>query len=104
MFWCDLEVLQMAETTENPDPINSAANAVCDAFRYLGDMSYAVLPEDMAHSLGEFKKSFLNNVRELIDKDIEWIDARVAGGDRLREEWKRSCQQDSASETGEPVN
>ena len=94
----------MAETTETRDPINSAANAVCDAFRYLGDLSYAVLPQDMAHSLGEFKKAFLNNVRELIDKDIEWIDARVAGGDRLREDWKRSCSQEPGPETGEPVN
>ncbi len=37
------------------------------------------LPRDMAHSLGEFKKSFLNNVRQLVEKDIEWVDARVAG-------------------------
>jgi hypothetical protein len=26
----------------------------------------------------------------VIEKDIEWIDARIAGGDRLREEWQRS--------------
>jgi hypothetical protein len=59
----------------------------------------------MAHSLGEFKKSFLRNVRELIDKDIEWIDARVAGGDKLREEWKRACSTDqSAGGDTEPVN
>lgn len=94
----------MAETAETRDPFNSASQAICDAFRYLGDVSYAVLPQDMAHSLGEFKKSFLSNVRELINKDIEWIDARVAGGDRLREEWKRSCQQESGPETTEPVN
>jgi hypothetical protein len=94
----------MVETTETRDPIDCAANAVCDALRYLGDISYAVLPQDMAHSLGEFKKSFLSNVRELIDKDIEWIDARVAGGDRMREEWKRSCNQQGAAETTDPVN
>lgn len=94
----------MTETAETRDPINCAANAVCDVLRYLGDVSYAVLPQDMAHSLGEFKKSFLHNVRELIDKDIEWIDARVAGGDRLREEWKRSCTKEPAAETTEPVN
>lgn len=94
----------MTETTETRDPLDSAAAAVCDALRYLGDASYAVLPSDMAHSLGEFKKSFLRNVRELIDKDIEWIDERVAGGDRLREEWKRRCNQHQSTETADPVN
>lgn len=87
---------------EERDPINSVANAVCDAARYLGDASYAILPRDMAHSLGEFKKSFLNNVRQLVEKDIEWVDARVAGGDRLREEWKRACTRDESDVTGEP--
>lgn len=94
----------MAETDEMKDPINCAANAVCDALRYLGDFSYAVMPRDMAHSLGEFKKAFLHNVRELIDKDIEWIDARVAGGDRMRDEWKQSCAQEPTADTADPVN
>jgi hypothetical protein len=94
----------MAETAESRDPINSAGNAVCDVLRYIGDLSYAVLPQDMAHSLAEFKKSFLNNVRELIEKDIEWVDARVAGGDRLREEWKRSCRPESPAEGTDPLN
>ncbi|HEX8143357.1 MAG TPA: hypothetical protein VF553_12225 [Pyrinomonadaceae bacterium] len=66
-----------------------AANSVCDALRFLCDASYAVLPRDAAHQLGEMKKNFLSGVRWVIEKDIEWIDARVAGGDRLREEWQR---------------
>jgi hypothetical protein len=86
---------------EEKDPINSVFNAICDAARYLGDASYAVLPRDMAHSLGEFKKSFLNNVKNLVEKDIEWVDARVAGGDRLREEWRRACTRDDANVSGE---
>lgn len=92
------------ETQDNSDPIHCAANAVYDALRYLGDASYAVLPRDMAHSLGEFKKSFLSNVRTLVEKDIEWVDERVAGGDKLREEWKRACRGDQSEATGEPVN
>ena len=88
---------------EEKDPIDSAFKAICDAARYLGDASYAVLPRDMAHSLGEFKKSFLNNVRYLVEKDIEWVDARVAGGDRLREEWRQACHRDEANVTGEPA-
>ena len=94
----------MHETTENRDPIYSAAASFCDALRYLGDVSYAVLPSDMAHNLGEFKKSFLRNVRELIDKDIEWIDERVAGGDRLREEWKQRCSQHKTAPSSDPIN
>jgi hypothetical protein len=77
---------------------------VYDALRYLGDASYAILPPNVAHELGDLKKKFLSNVRSLIEKDIEWIDARVAGGDRLREEWKRACSREQSDQAGEPVN
>lgn len=90
-----------SETREN---VSSAAGAVCDAFRYLGDMSYAVFPQDIAHSLGEFKKSFLNVIRTVVDKEIEWIDQRVAGGDRLRAEWQRACATDKTEASSGPVN
>lgn len=90
--------------SEARDPIKSAMSEICDALRYLGDVSYAILPPNMAHELGDFKKAFLSNVRTLIEKDIEWIDARVAGGDRLREEWKRACNRDQSDPAGEPVN
>ena len=43
-------------------------NDLCDAVRYLGDVSYAILPKDMAHNLADLKKSFLKNLRTLIDK------------------------------------
>jgi hypothetical protein len=90
--------------SETKEPINDTANAICDALRYLGDASYAILPENIAHDLGDLKKAFLTNVRTLIDKDIEWVDARVAGGDRLREEWKRKCANDRPSEASETAN
>ncbi len=86
------------------DPVADVTNAVCDALRYLGDASYAILPRDVAHNLGELKKSFLASVRTLIDKDIEWIDERVAGGDRMREEWKSTCAHEPTSATQDPVN
>jgi len=73
------------------ESVDCAASAICDALKYVGDVSYAVLPRDIAHSLGDFKKSFLNLIRTAVDKEIEWIDERVAGGDRLREEWKERC-------------
>ena len=78
---------------------NSPVDAIKDALRYLGDASYAILPEDVAHRLAELKKSFLSGVRCVVDKDIEWIDARVAGGDRLREQWRQRRSRQETSET-----
>ena len=72
--------------------------AIKDALRYLGDASYAILPEDVAHRLAEIKKSVLGGVRCIVDKELEWVDARVAGGDRLREEWRRRRSQDEGDE------
>lgn len=90
----------MEETTESG---KSVVNEVCDALRYLGDASYAILPKDVAHNLGDLKKSFLTTIRTLIDKDIEWVDARVAGGDRVREEWQQKwC--DKSEGAAEPAS
>ena len=89
---------------ENRETIHCAANAVCDALKYLGDASYAVLPKDIAHELGGLKKAFWTNVRKVIDKELEWIDERVAGGDRLREEWRQGCRPEKGDEAPEPVN
>jgi hypothetical protein len=85
----------MQETKEST---YCAGNTVCDALRYLCDASYAVLPKDVAHQLGEFKKNLLSGMRRVIEKDIEWVDARVAGGDRLREEWRRRASASTGSE------
>lgn len=84
--------------SEPRESVDNACNAVYDALRYLGDASYAILPANVAHELGDLKKKFLSNVSSLIEKDIEWIDARVAGGDRLREEWKRACNRERSEQ------
>jgi hypothetical protein len=97
----------MQETTESGSESPSGSNVVnelCDALRYVGDVSYAILPKDVAHNLGDLKKSFLGTIRSLIDKDIEWVDARVAGGDRVREEWRQKCDRDKADEAPEPIS
>ena len=73
---------------------------LCDAVRFLCDASYAVLPEDVAHRVGEMKKNILGGVRWLIDKKIEWVEARVAGGDRLRHEWRHASEGAATSEGG----
>lgn len=93
----------MQETTESQSQAGCESNLVnelSDALRYLGDASYAILPKDVAHNLGDLKKSFLSTIRTLIDKDIEWVDARVAGGDRVRDEWQEKwrAKSEAASE------
>lgn len=83
---------------------SNVINELRDALRYVGDVSYAILPEELAHNLGDLKRSFLTTVRSLIDKDIEWVEARVAGGDRLRHEWREKCDRARAEDAPEPVN
>lgn len=83
---------------------NNVINELCDALRYLGDASYAILPRDLAHNLGDVKKSFLGTIRSLIDKDIEWVEARVEGGDRLRQEWREKWDCEKSEGAPEPVN
>jgi hypothetical protein len=78
------------------DPIRNAAGAVCDGLRQIGDFSYAILPKDIAHALGDFKKAFLGQVRNVVNLEIDWIDERVAGGDKLRDEWREKCQNTSS--------
>lgn len=88
----------MPETNESP---YSTVNVIKDALRYMGDASYAILPEDVAHRLADFKKRFWGGVRCVVDKELEWIDARVEGGDRLREEWqRRRAAQEQTKEAG----
>jgi hypothetical protein len=91
----------MPDTNESPD---SPINTIKDGLRYLGDASYAILPEDIAHRLAELKRSFWNGVRYLVDVELEWIDERVAGGDRLRQEWQhRRAEQEAKEHAGEGI-
>jgi hypothetical protein len=83
------------------DPVREVAEAVCDGLRQIGDFSYAIMPRDMAHALGDLKKAVLGQVRSCVDWEVNWIDERVAGGDRLREEWRERCRQNV---DGSPVS
>ena len=87
------------------DPVYRAAEAVCDGLKQIGDISYAIFPADIAHALGDLKKAFLGNIRSAIDWEIEWIDDRVAGGDKLRQEWHEKCESHAATEPpSEPIS
>ena len=87
----------MPETT---NPNYQTGDAVCDTLRFLCDASYAVLPRDVAHQVAELQKNFWGGVRWLAEKRVEWIEARVAGGDRLREEWRQRRNERRAAATG----
>ncbi len=87
----------MPETNESP---NSPLDAVKGALRYFSEASYAILPEDVAHRLARLEKDFWGGVRGLVDKELEWIDERVAGGDRLREEWRSRHTKKTAAGEG----
>jgi len=84
---------------EGRDPVCNAAAAVCDGFRRICDISYAILPKDVAHRLADLKKAVLNELRGCLDWEIGWIDERVAGGDRLREEWRAKCERQTTADT-----
>ena len=84
---------------EARDPVRDAANAVCDGLRQIGDFSYAILPKDMAHALADFKKAVLSRTHgPHLSGRSEWIDNRVAGGDKLREEWREKCRQQTSTD------
>ena len=77
---------------------SDVANAVCDGFRQFGDFSYAILPKDLAHAVGDLNKALLSTVRDALDWEIDWIDDRVAGGDKLRDEWREKCRRTTVAD------
>ena len=84
---------------EGRDCVKDVCGAVCDGLRQIGDFSYAIMPRDLAHAVGDFKKAVLSTIRRGVDWEIEWVDGRVAGGDKLREEWREQCRQHSTADT-----
>ncbi|HEY6659994.1 MAG TPA: hypothetical protein VI031_02585 [Pyrinomonadaceae bacterium] len=80
------------------DPVREIKDAVCDGLRQIGNFSYAILPKDIAHSLASFKKSVLTELTGALQWEMEWIDNRVAGGDKLREEWREKRQRQTGAD------
>lgn len=78
------------------------AKAIRDGLRQIEDCSYAILPRDLAHACGDFNKAVLGSIRSAIDWQIGWIDERVAGGDKLRDEWRERCRETTADATSQP--
>lgn len=84
---------------EGRNCVNDVAGAVRDGLRQMGDFSYAIMPRELAHAVGDLKKAVLSQIRCVVDWEIGWIDDRVAGGDKLREEWREKCRQQSGADT-----
>ena len=80
---------------------NDVADAIRDGLRQIGDISYAIMPRDIAHAVGDFKKAVIWSIRRSLDLEINWINDRVAGGDKLREEWREKCRQTTADTTAQ---
>jgi hypothetical protein len=83
---------------EGRDCVNDVCAAIRDGLRQIGDFSYAIMPRDMAHAVGDLKKSMLSQIRCAVDWEIGWIDDRVAGGDKMREEWREKCRQQTGTD------
>ncbi len=81
---------------EGRDPIRDAAKAVLGGLRQIGDCSYAILPKDIAHSVAGLKKALLVQITTALQWEMEWIDDRVAGGDKLRDKWREKCEQQTS--------
>ena len=88
------------EEPRGRDPIRDACSAACDGLRQIGDFSYAILPKDIAHGLADLKKAILRELTTAFQWEMEWIDNRVAGGDKMREEWRAKCQTSADATTG----
>lgn len=82
---------------EARNDVCDVAGAICDAFNKIGDFSYAIMPKDLAHAVGDLNKAVLATIRNAANWQIEWIDGRVAGGDVMREEWRERCRRESTT-------
>ena len=80
---------------EGRDPIRDVAEAVLGGLRQIEDCSYAIMPKDIAHSVAGLKKALLTQITTALQWDMEWIDDRVAGGDKLRDKWREKCDRRS---------
>ena len=86
---------------EARDCASEVADAIRDGLRQIGDVSYAIMPRDVAHAVADFKKAVIWTIRGALDSEINWINDRVAGGDALREEWREKCRRTTADTTAQ---
>ena len=88
---------------ETQDPVCNVTEAVCDGLRRIGEFSYAILPKNLAHACADLEKAVLTELRGCLDWQIRLVDECIAGGDRLREEWRAKYQRPTESPSGTAV-
>ena len=84
------------------DPRYNTGDSLKDVWHFLCDAKFAIFPRDAAHSLADFEKNLWGGLRWFAEKNVEWIDEALAGGDRLREEWRRKCETPPAASADAP--
>lgn len=80
----------------NNDPRYNTGDSLRDAFRFLADASFAVLPRDTAYKLGEFEKNFWGGVRWFAERSIACVDDTLHGADTLRAQWQMKRDEEEA--------
>jgi hypothetical protein len=91
----------MDNTNQTP---NRSCASICDALRQFCEASYAILPQDAAHRLGELQKNFWGAVGWFADKNIVWVDEVIAESDRLRARWQQRRAEQAAATADAPQN
>jgi len=85
---------------EAQECVKDVCGALWDGLRKIDEFSYAILPKNVAHAVGDLNKTLLTEFRNFVEWKILWNDARVAGGDKMREEWREKCRQQTTDATG----
>ena len=88
---------------EAREPAFNVTEAACDGLRRIGEFSYAILPKNLAHTCADLEKACLTELRGCLDWQISFIDECIAGGDRLREEWRAKYQRPAETPSGTAV-
>jgi hypothetical protein len=82
---------------EGRDCVNDVCGAVLEGVRKIDEFCYAILPRDVAHAVADLNKAVLTQFRNFVDWKISWNDDRVAGGDRMRDEWREKCRREAGT-------
>jgi hypothetical protein len=83
---------------EGRDCVSDVCGAVLDGVRKIDEFCYAILPKDVAHAVNDLNNALLTQLRDFVDWKVRWNDDRVAGGDKMREEWREKCRQETATD------
>ena len=82
---------------EARDPVRDVAEPFAMACARSATFHTQFCRKTLPTPLATSRKPCSAEIRSAVDWEIDWIDDRVAGGDKLREEWREKCQQQPAT-------